>query len=169
MRGCPSPAPAAALGVLLCLPIVPACARTDGRLPTQGELNGLYGSDAELRLNGNVVDVRVTQDPRQLSRGGTLWARVGPYIFLFSPQTKQVFDRYPGVAAVRVRTYASGGQVAEAMLRGDELNSVTWREALQKVADARLEGTRNPGHLEALVRYGEDHTQYEYAARFREN
>ncbi len=55
------------------------------------------------------------------------------------------------------------------MLRRDELNSVTWREALQKVADARLEGTRNPGHLESLVRYGEDHTQFDYAARFREN
>jgi hypothetical protein len=55
------------------------------------------------------------------------------------------------------------------LLRRDELNSVTWREANQRVAKARLEGTRRPGHLEALVRYGEDHTEFEYAPRYRED
>lgn len=169
MRRCPRPARAALLTALVGLPLTQACAGDQGRLPTKDDLAGLYGGDADLRLNGNVVDVRVSQDPEQIRRGGALWARVGPYIFLFSPQTKEVFDTYPRVAAVRVRTFASNQQLAEAMLRRDELNSVTWVEAIQKVADARLEGTRNPGHLEALVRYGEDHTQFDYAARFREN
>ena len=157
------------LATAIGLPVTQACAAEEGRLPTTEELAGLYGGDADLQMNGNVVDVRVAQDARQINRGGTLWARVGPYIFVFSPQTKELFDLYSGVAAVRVRTFASGRQIAEAMLRRDELNSVTWREAIQKVADARLEGTRNPGHLEALVRYGEDHTQFDYAPRFRED
>ncbi len=145
----------------------PACAGEEERLPTEDELSGLYGPDAELRLNGNVVDVRVAQDPAQIRRGGALWGRVGPFIFLFSPQTEELFDRFPAVAAVRVQTYADGSRLAEAMLRRDELNSVTWLEANQKVAKARLEGTRQPAHLEALVRYGEDHTEFEYAPRFR--
>lgn len=154
---------AAALGVL-------ACAGGEApRLPTPEELAGLYGGDASLRMNGNVVDVRVAQDPAQIRQGGTLWAKVGPYIFLFSPQTQELFERFPDVAAVRVRTFAGRNPLAEAMLQRNELNSVTWREAIQKVAKARLEGTRNPGHLETLVRYGEDHTRFEYAAPYRDD
>jgi hypothetical protein len=125
-----------------------ACTAEASRLPAAEELSGLYGGDAVLRMNGNVVDVQVSQDPAQIRHGGTLWAKVGPYIFLFSPQTQEVFERFPAVAAV---------------------NSVTWREANRRVAKARLEGTRSPGHLEALVRYGEDHTEFEYAPRFRED
>ena len=158
------------LCVLLAAAIsAPACADEAGRLPTEDDLSGLYGGDAELRMNGNVVDIQVSQDPAQIRRGGTLWAKVGPYIFLFSPQTQEIFERFPGVAAVRVRTFAGRARLAEAMLRRDELNSLTWLEANQKVAKARLEGTRSPGHLEALVRYGEDHTEFEYAPRFRDH
>jgi hypothetical protein len=131
-----------------------ACTAEASRLPAAEELSGLYGGE---------------QDPAQIRHGGTLWAKVGPYIFLFSPQTQEVFERFPAVAAVRVRTFANQVQLAEAMLKRDELNSVTWREANRRVAKARLEGTRSPGHLEALVRYGEDHTEFEYAPRFRED
>lgn len=165
MKGC-----APRLLILLAAAIAtPACTVEGGRLPTAAELSGLYGGEAELSLNGNVVDVRVQQDPAQIRHGGTLWAKVGPYIFLFSPQTQEVFERFPAVAAVRVRTYAGRDRLAEAMLKRDELNSVTWREANRRVARARLEGTRRPGYLEALVRYGEDHTEFEYAPRFRED
>ncbi len=158
------------LAVILAAAIcTPGCTVEEGRLPTAEELSGLYGGDAELQMNGNVVDVQVSQDPAQIRHGGTLWAKVGPYVFLFSPQTQEVFERFPAVAAVRVRTFSNQAQLAEAMLRRDELNSVTWREANQRVAKARLEGTRSPGHLEALVRYGEDHTEFEYAPRFRED
>lgn len=158
------------LSILLAAAIcTPGCTVEESRLPTAEELSGLYGGDAELHMNGNVVDVQVSQDPAQIRHGGTLWAKVGPYIFLFSPQTQEVFERFPAVAAVRVKTFADRVQLAEAMLRRDELNSVTWREANRRVAKARLEGTRSPGHLEALVRYGEDHTEFEYAPRFRED
>jgi hypothetical protein len=126
--------------------LLAGCSSQPTRLPSAAELEGLYGEGAELRLNGNVVDVRVDQDPSQIRRGGSLWARVGPYIFLFSPQTEELLQRFPDVAAVRVRTYVGG----------------------RLVAKARLEGTRNPAHLENLVRYGEDHTRFEYASRFTE-
>lgn len=138
-------------------------------LPTEVALEGLYGESADVRLNGNVVDVRVRQDPAQLRRGGDLWAKVGPYIFLFSPQTREVFQQYDGVAAVRVRTFSGDDrEVARAMLRRDALTAVTWQEAHTRVSRARLEGTDNPGHLAALVRYGEDHTEFEYDPRFVE-
>lgn len=138
-------------------------------LPAETALAGLYGEAAHVRLNGNVVDVRVRQDPAQLRRGGELWAKVGPYIYLFSPQTREIFQDWDGVAAVRVRTFAGGDrEVARAMLRRDELTAVTWQEAHARVSRARLEGTDDPGHLAALVRYGEDHTEFEYDPRFVE-
>lgn len=145
-----------------------ACApEPDLELPSASELEGLYGSRASLRLNGNVVEVDVEQDPRQLERGGPLWARVGPYIYLFSPQTRDVFQQYSGVAAVRVRTRTPGGEeVARAMLHRDELSSLTWPDAIQRVARARKEGTERPGYLENLVEFGEDRTTHEYNARY---
>lgn len=136
-------------------------------LPSAAELEDLYGPRAEVRLNGNVVDVRVVQEGTDLARGGELWARVGPYIFLLSPQTREIFERHADVAAVRVRTETRGGtRIAEAMLARDTLTSVTWREAIRRVARARREGTENPGHLERLVRFGEDYARYEYNPRF---
>lgn len=145
-----------------------ACAgEPDLELPAESALTGLYGETAEVRLNGNVVDVRAEQSLHQVRRGGDLWARVGPYIYLFSPQTQEVFERWGGVAAVRVRTFTPGGtRIAEAMLLRDTLTAVTWKKAAQRVAKARLEGTKNPGHLEALVRFGEDYARYEYNPRF---
>lgn len=140
------------------------------QLPDDARLEGLYGDRATARLNGNVVDVRARQDVRQLERGGTLWARVGPYIYLFSPQTQQIFQDYPGVAAVRVRTVTSGGSwVAEATLRRDELNALTWDDARRQVARARKEGTQKPGYLEDLVDYGEDRTEYRYNEAYVES
>ena len=139
----------------------------DLELPSSSDLEGLYGERTEVSLNGNVVDVEATQDPQQLRRGGSLWAKVGPYIYVFSPQTEEIFQDWSGVAAVRVRTVTPDGtEVARAMLHRDELNSVTWREAKSRVVRARKEGTEKPGYLEDLVDYGEDHTEYEYADRY---
>lgn len=133
------------------------------RLPAASALEGLYGERATARLNGNVVDVRARQDVQQLERGGDLWAQVGPYIFLFSPQTQRIFEEYPGVAAVRVRTVTAGDNwVAEATLRRDELNALTWDDARRQVTRARQEGTQKPGYLEDLVEYGEDRTEHRY-------
>lgn len=135
-------------------------------LPSASALEDLYGtSRATAHLNGNVVDVRVQQDPRQIDRGGRLWARVGPYIYLFSPQTQELFARWSGVAAVRVRTLVGereGQWVAEATLRRDALNALTWRNARRVVGRARNEGTDKPGYLEDLIDYGEDRTDYRY-------
>lgn len=136
-------------------------------LPTASELEGLYGERTEVTLNGNVVVVEATQDPEQLRQGGALWAKVGPYIYAFSPQTQEIFQNWNGVAAVRVRTVTPAGeQVARAQLRRDELTTVTWREAKTRLARARKEGTEKPGYLEDLVGYGESHTSYEYSEQF---
>ena len=39
---------------------------------------------------GNVVTVSVAQDPQLIRRGGALWAKVGPYIFVFSDETHTI-------------------------------------------------------------------------------
>lgn len=132
-------------------------------LPGPSALEDLYGTGAAASLNGNVVDVRVRQDPTHLQRGGTLWAKVGPYIYLFSPQTREIFDGYADVAAVRVRTVTGADAwVAEATLHRDALNAITWNDAVRRVARARQEGTDRPGYLEDLVEFGEDRTDHRY-------
>lgn len=161
--------PALALAALLAAVTASAGCDAGGRedgpaLPTESALADLYGTTrATADLNGNVVDVRVRQDPTQLERGGRLWAKVGPYIYLFSPQTQELFARWPGVAAVRVRTVVGEGEwVAEATLRRDALNAITWKDARRVVARARTEGTDKPGLMEDLVDYGEDRTDFRY-------
>lgn len=137
------------------------------KLPKQSQIKGLYGGSAEVHLNGNVVTVRVRQSTGELRRGGPLWAKVGPYIYLFSPQTQKLFDRFDGVAAVRVTTVDSSGHlVARATLLRDALTSVTWQDALERVVHARTEGTQKPGYLDQLVQYGEDHTTFHYDPRY---
>lgn len=132
-------------------------------LPGPSALENLYGSRASASLNGNVVDVRVRQDAAHLQRGGPLWARVGPYIYLFSPQTRELFAGYAGVAAVRVRTVTGDGTwVAEAILHRDTLNAITWKDAVRTVARARQQGTDKPGYVEDLVEFGEDRTDHRY-------
>lgn len=132
-------------------------------LPSPADVEGIYGDRAEVSLNGNVVDVRARQSARQLERGGSIWARVGPYIYLFSPQTQKIFEQWPGVAAVRVRTVTGGeGWVAEATLRRDALNAITWNDARRRVARAREKGTEKPGYMEDLVDYGEERTDFRY-------
>jgi hypothetical protein len=132
-------------------------------LPARADIEGIYGDRAEVTLNGNVVDVRARQDANQLERGGSIWARVGPYIYLFSPQTQEIFEQWPGVAAVRVRTVTDGGGwVAEATLRRDALNAITWKDARRRVTRAREQGTDKPGYMEDLVDYGEDRTDHRY-------
>jgi hypothetical protein len=136
-------------------------------LPTAADLSGLYGPTARVGLSGNVGEVRVRQDADQLRRGGSVWAKVGPYIYLFSPQTQELFEAYSGVGGVRVTTYDPGGKmVATALLERGTLNSITWRRARSLVARARLEGTRRPSYMIDLVEYGEDLVSHEYSPRY---
>lgn len=117
----------------------------------------------EVRVSGNVVELHVSQPYQQLDRGGSLWARVGPFIYLMTPSTRAVFDDFPGVAAVRVVTHLpDGDEVARAMLRRDELSDILWRRTLNILGHALREGRENPRRLEELTEWGEDHTEFRY-------
>ncbi len=153
-------------GVLLVA--IAGCVRTaDTSVPAPEELEGLFGPGIDLRLNGNVVEVQVTQSPEQLRRGGPIWAKAGPYIYLFTPQTQSIFDDYGGVGGVRVTT--SDGRdrlIARALLQRSTLNSVTWQRAINVSGRARVEGTTRPNTMVELAEYGEENTEFEYSARY---
>ena len=136
-------------------------------LPSESDLAGLYGEGPRVTLNGNVVDVVVTQPSDQLVRGGSVWAKVGPFIYLFSPQTQDLFESYSGIGGVRVTTRDGGGrEVARALLPRGTLNSLTWPKAINLVGKARLEGTRRPSYILDLIEYGEDTAEFEYSSRY---
>jgi hypothetical protein len=138
-------------------------------LPTVQDLEAAYLYEGELSaaMSGNVAEITVVQPARHLARGGVIWAKVGPYVILFSQETQDLFREYPGLAGVRAITVASGGtEVARALLLRATLNEITWRRALNIAGLARRDGTRRPALLEDLVRFGEDHTEYEYNPRY---
>lgn len=137
-------------------------------LPTAADVQTYYESQADLRaeVSGNVATVTVAQDSQQLRRGGALWAKVGPYIFLFTQETQQLFEDYPGLAGVRVVTQVGGTEVASALLHRDALTGVLWRRAQNIAGRARRDGSRQVTLLEDLVEWGESHTQFEYNERF---
>ena len=156
--------------LLLSVLVLAGCPESpDLTLPTPDVVEGYYSYDGPLEadLSGNVAEVVVTQPSAQLRRGGSLWARVGPYIVLFSDDTQKLLEDYPGLAGVRVITRVAGGpEVARALLNRDELTGVLWRRSLNISGKARLEGTDKPTLLEDLVRWGEDHTEFEYNSRY---
>lgn len=140
----------------------------DLTLPTAEEVEEAYEYDASLEaeITGNVATVRVQQDAQQLRRGGSLWARVGPYVFLFTEETRGLFEAHPGLAAVRVTTTVGQTEVATALLARDALNDVLWRRALNISGRARRDGTGRVTLLEDLVDWGETHTEFEYNSRY---
>ena len=152
----------------LALATIVACDRPEElRLPMDADLVGLYGSGPKVNLNGNVVDVEVYQPADQLRRGGATWAKVGPFIYLFSPQTQDIFESWSGVGGVRVTTTDGRGRmVARAILPRGTLNSVTWPRAVNLVGKARLEGTRRPSYILDLIDFGEETADYEYSTRY---
>jgi hypothetical protein len=91
---------------------------------------------------------------------------VGPQIFLFSEETQSLFIRYDGLAGVRVISTTGGVEVARALLLRDTLNDLTWRRALNISGIARRDGSEHPSRIEALVHWGEDHTEYQYNESF---
>ena len=154
--------------VLVALAAVAACGpASEGRLHADAELAEVFGERAEVSLNGNVVEVRVTQSPDQLRRGGPIWAKAGPYIYLFTPQTRSLFTDYPGVGGVRVTTLDGRGDlVARALLERSTLTSVTWTRAINAAGRARTEGTQRPQYMVDLADLGEEFTDYEYSQRY---
>jgi hypothetical protein len=159
----------AAFACLLVAPsIVVGCADEPGlTLPDDASLRGIYGENVQVSLKGNVVDVVVRQPADQLRRGGATWARVGPYIYLFSPQTRQLFEKYTGLGGVRVTTLDGRDRlVARALLPQGALNSVTWNKAIGLAGRARLEGTERPSYILELIDYGEELVEHEYGSNY---
>ena len=147
-----------------------ACEEADLSCPSEGEVEAHYAtsSDLTVRVSGNVVELMVDQPLRQVRRGGSLWAKVGPYIYLFSDETETLLRDYPGLSGVRVITHTGTdrAEVARAFLHRDSLNELTWRRARNIAGRARTEGTRRPVRLEELVEWGQDHTEFEYNQEF---
>jgi len=154
---------------LLLLALVSGCEPRDLTVPTAKEVEEAFTYDGSLsvQMNGNVAEVKVSQPTQHLRRGGTLWAKVGPYVVLFSEECENLFLAYPGLAGIRVITTTTAGtEVARALLPRDTLNDLTWRRALNIAGLARRDGTKRPTLLENLVRWGEDHTEYSYNPQF---
>jgi len=137
-------------------------------VPSGAEVTEYYKYEGRLsaEVTGNVATVSVSQDPQLLRRGGSLWAKVGPYVFVFSDETHQLFLDYPGLAGVRVVTTVGGAQVASALLARETLSDVLWRRSLNIAGKARRDGTERVTLLQDLVRWGEDRTEYEYNPRY---
>ncbi|MCL7936838.1 MAG: hypothetical protein M8844_01665 [marine benthic group bacterium] len=154
--------------LLVAAPVLSGCAAEPGlTLPEESSLQGLYGENVQVSLKGNVVDVVVGQPADQLRRGGATWAKVGPYIYLFSPQTRKLFEDYTGLGGVRVTTVDGRDRlVARALLPQGALNSVTWNKAIGLAGRARLEGTERPSYILELIDYGEELADHEYGSNY---
>jgi hypothetical protein len=152
----------AAMSFAGCMP------RTDRTLPSAEAVVAAYQYDGalEAEIIGNVAVLTVSQSAQQLRRGGKLWAKVGPYIFLFSAETRQLFEDYTALAGVRVITRVGNAEVANALLSQSELSDILWRRSLNISGQARRDGTERMTLLEDLVDWGEAHTEYTYNERY---
>jgi hypothetical protein len=149
--------------------VLGGCEEPDLTLPSAEQVESYYQYEGELsvEMSGNVAEITIRQSGTQLRRGGRLWAMVGPYVLLFSEPTRQLITDFGGLGGVRVITTAPGGhEVARALLPRDALNELTWRRALNIAGIARRDGTEQPSRLEALVQWGQDHTEFEYNPRY---
>jgi hypothetical protein len=156
-----------AAGLLLAL--LSGCRGATDVLPTPDDVVAYYptSGDISVEMDDNVAEVYVQQPQEQLQRGGPLWAKVGPYIFLFSEGTRDLFEDYPTLAGVRVITRApGGGEVARALLARDALNRIGWRRALNIAGRARVEGTQRVRAVEELVLWGEEQAAFSYSPRY---
>lgn len=132
-------------------------------LPAAEEVAEWFGEDIEVAFDGNVLDIRGTMGPDVLRRGGRIWARGGPYFYLFNVHVQQLLIDYPDIAGVRATTLTEAGEeIAVVTLLRSDLNEIRWREALARASLAQREGTDNPRLVERLIRFGEDHTEYRY-------
>jgi hypothetical protein len=141
----------------------------DQTLPDIAVVRDVYaaqGISAEFRYSGNVLELVVEQPADQLRRGGPLWARVGPYIYVFSPATRELFEQYAGLAGVRAITMTGNTEVARALLVRDALNEYSWPRSRSILAEALDQGTERPSRMDRLARYGEENTQYQYNPEF---
>ncbi len=143
-------------------------APTDQAVPSAEDVEAYYDHQTDLKAEvmGNVATLTVAQSAQQIRRGGALWAKVGPYVFLFTEETHQLFLDYPGLAGVRVVTRVGEARVASALLHRGELSGTLWRRSMNIAGQARRDGTRRVTLLEDLVDWGEAHTEFEYNSRY---
>lgn len=142
--------------------------RPELTMPTADEVETYYeyADGLEAEIVGNVAVLTVEQSAQQLRDGGRLWAMVGPYIFLFTDETRQLLEDFPGLAGVRVTTTVGTAQVATALLAREDMPDILWRRSLNIAGKARRDGTQRMTLLEDLVDWGESHTEFEYNPRF---
>ena len=139
------------------------CQEVEFVVPEASEVEAHYIIPARstFSMKGNVAEIEVWQSTSDLRKGGALWAKVGPYVYLFSPATRDALTEFNGLAGIRVITRTPGGtEIARATLLRDALNVVTWKKALGVAGRARMEGRL--GLLQSLVSWGEDHTDFRY-------
>jgi hypothetical protein len=162
--------PAFALPLALALATGACSEPADLTLPSDEAAADYFtsGSVRGVELNGNVAVVTVVQRSADLRRGGRLWAKMGPYIHIFSPATEALLRDHPGLAGVRVRTVTnSDTEVASVLLERATLNDVTWKTARAHVAHALSDqGAEQVRSIERLVQYGERRTTHEYNPTF---
>lgn len=127
------------------------------------EIYSQYQGISSIELSGNVVVLRVEQSTSQLQYAGGLWAQLGPYVYLLSPATRNLFITYPGVAAVRVITVTGKEEeVARAMLVRDTMGDYQWQRSVQLLSRALEDGGKSPMRVTDLVRWAEQYADYEY-------
>jgi hypothetical protein len=136
-----------------------------GALPTVAQVQEFYAehpSLTEVRISGNVVELRFQANRRNLRRGGSLWARAGLYVQLLSPATRDLLTAWEGIAAVRALSMTNGQEIGRATLLRDELSEIEWQRTLNLLGHALRDGTERPSRLQELAEWGEQHTEYQY-------
>ncbi len=138
-------------------------------VPSEEEVEARYEfhGPVEVSISGNVAQVTVQVFPDEIERGGPLWARSLPYLFLFSEGTRELFQEHSGLAGVRlIARDPDGAPISRALLERGALTPAGWDRALNIAGRARTEGTESPARVRDLVRWGEDHTEFEYNPRY---
>jgi hypothetical protein len=150
---------------LACVLFLPGCEEPSEQLvlPDPGAVQSWFGEGTEAEFEGNVLSITGAIEADYLRRGGRLWARSGPYFYLFNVHVQKLLLDYPDIAAVRATAVTESGEVLSvATLQRTRLNEARWREALARASLAQTEGTENPRLVERLIQFGEDFTDFRY-------
>ena len=141
---------------------------TQPALPDPQQAQEWFGEGTQVALEGDVLVITGTIEADYLRRGGRIWARSGPYFYLFNIKVREFFTNHPGLAGVKATAVTEDGRVlATATVHRNGLNELRWQEALARASLAQTEGTDNPRLVERLIQFGEDHTEFEYAEGVR--
>ncbi len=156
------------LFIAVLVPVIAACGSespSDWELPDPAKAQEWFGENANVTLSGNVLELRGTIPADFLRRGGSIWAESGPYFYIFNVKVQELLEQYPDIGGVRAIAYSEDGtELARAMLRRDAIAGGQFLRGVRLASRAQTEGTENPRRVEELIRFGEDFTEYSYAA-----